>query len=430
MRKYSALWILAAIVCAAAVWLYAQRVVIPHQVADAAAHGWPRGNLSDIYPRWLGTRELLLRGRSPYSPEITLESQTGFYGRPLDPNQGPTYRYQQGFYYPVYVIFLFAPTIHLPFEIVRRGFLLGFAALTVISVPLWLRVVRWRVPMSAQAAIAIFTLGSLPVMQGLKIQQMTLLVAPLLAVAMALLAADRQFAAGIILALATIKPQLVWLLLFWLLIWTAGDWRRRLRWAGSFLLTMGILWAASEWYLPHWLFRFWSAVREYHDSTGEMSASAMLMGATWSRALELLAFVLMTIACWQQRRRAADSAEFAFTLCLVLAATVLLVPSYGPYNQTLLLPAFLIMIQRRRAIWKRSYADRVLLFLTLGLVAWPWLSGLALAALSFVLRPEAVGRGWAVPFWTALLIPVEVAAVMLVYAYQRIFTDSREAPSS
>jgi len=44
----------------------------------------PRGNLSDLYPRWLGARELLLHGRDPYSPEITREIQRGYYGRELD----------------------------------------------------------------------------------------------------------------------------------------------------------------------------------------------------------------------------------------------------------------------------------------------------------------------------------------------------------
>ncbi len=75
---------LAAVLCATGVWLYGNRVLIPHQVSDAAAHDRPRGNLSDLYPRWLGARELLLHGRDPYSAEVTREIQAGYYGRPLD----------------------------------------------------------------------------------------------------------------------------------------------------------------------------------------------------------------------------------------------------------------------------------------------------------------------------------------------------------
>ena len=70
--------ILGALICAAGIWLYAQRVMIPYQTIDAAAHDRPRGNLSDLYPRWVGTRELLLHGRDPYGPVVTAEIQAGY----------------------------------------------------------------------------------------------------------------------------------------------------------------------------------------------------------------------------------------------------------------------------------------------------------------------------------------------------------------
>ena len=74
-----------ALLLAASMWFYVQYVLVPYQRADAAAHGRPRGNLSDVYPRWLGARELLLHHRDPYSSDITREIQAGYYGRPLDP---------------------------------------------------------------------------------------------------------------------------------------------------------------------------------------------------------------------------------------------------------------------------------------------------------------------------------------------------------
>jgi len=410
------------ILCAAGMWIYANRVLIPQQIHYDAAHGRPRGNFSDLYPRWLGTRELLLHGRDPYSPEVTREAQTGFYGRPLDPDGPGNRNYQQGFYYPVYIAFLLAPTIHLPFEIVRKGFYWVLLALTVATVPLWLRVLRWSPPLLVQASLVVFTLATLPVMQGLKLQQMTLLVAALIALALALLASDHPIAAGMTLALATIKPQLVWLLLFWLTIWTLADWRRRYRWAASFLLSMAILCAASEQYLPHWIPRFWRALREYRNYTGEMSVMDMLMGAPWSRILELLAFALMIGACWRGRRQAANTNAFAATLSVVLATTVLLVPTYGPYNQVLLIPVLLLMLKDRRAIWQRSIANRALSVVAIGLIAWPWIGCIALAGLSFLLRPELIERAWSVPFWTVLQIPMAVAALMLVHDYQGTFT--------
>src|SRR5438067_3934220 len=129
-------------------WFYVQRVLVPYQQADAAAHGRPRGNLSDLYPRWLGARELLLHHRDPYSPEVTREIQTGYYGRPLQPtcSDDPTYepKDQQVFAYAVYVAFLLAPTVGLPISIAPSGFRWLLVICTLASVPLWLRVLRWR----------------------------------------------------------------------------------------------------------------------------------------------------------------------------------------------------------------------------------------------------------------------------------------------
>ncbi len=234
---------LAATLCAVGMWTYADRVLIPYQKSDAAAHDRPRGNLSDLYPRWLGARELLLHGRDPYSAEVTREIQVGFYGRPLDPSRPDDPRDEEGFAYPVYVVFCLAPTIGLPFAIVQKGFYCALLLLTGSTTLLWLRVLGRSAPLGIQMSLLALTMGSPAVMQGLKLRQMSLLVAGLIAIAIALLVSDYPVAAGILLALATIKPQLVVLLLCWLAIWTMADWRRRYRLAVSFLATMSILMA-------------------------------------------------------------------------------------------------------------------------------------------------------------------------------------------
>jgi hypothetical protein len=428
---YGPFWlVLAAALCAAGMWTYANRVLIPYQKSDAAAHGRPRGNLSDLYPRWLGAKELLLRGRDPYSAEVTSEIQAGYYGRPLDPSRPNDPSDAQGFAYPVYVVFFFAPTIGLPFAIVRQAFLWILILLTSASVPLWLRVLRWFPPPWTQVSLIALMLGSLAVMQGLKLQQMSLLVAGLMAIATTLLVIDYAVAAGGLLALATMKPQFVVLLVFWLAVWTMADWRRRYRWAVSFLATMTILMAASEWYLPHWIPRFWQAVREYQRYTGAFSVMDSLIGAPWSCLLELLTVATTVWVCWRERRQAANSAAFAFTLSLVLAATDLLVPTSSPNYQVLLIPALLVLTKERRTIWQRSLANRVLFTITAGLIFWPWISSTALAGLSFVLPRETVEQAWAIPFWTVLQIPMGVTALMLANYYQRTNTAPAEPGTS
>ncbi len=170
-----------ALLLAGTMWFYVQHVMIPHQISEAALRGVPRGNLSDLYPRWLGTRELLLHGRDPYSSELTREIQAGYYGRALDPTRPNDPRDQQGFAYPVYVVFLLAPTITLPFVTVQTGFRWLLIALTALSVPIWLLVLRRRPAVWTVASIVALVIGSFQCMQGVKLQQLSLLVSALIA---------------------------------------------------------------------------------------------------------------------------------------------------------------------------------------------------------------------------------------------------------
>jgi hypothetical protein len=434
MKKYAVagapLWaILAALLCAGGVWLFAQRVLIPYQMADAATHERPRGNLSDLYPRWIGAQELLLHGRDPYSIEVTREIQAGYYGRTLDRSRAHDPKDQQGFAYPVYVAFWLSPTLNLPFLFVQRGFLGLLIVLTAANALLWLRMLRMGNALSTRIVVVVLTLGSLPVMQGLKLQQISLLVAGLLTIAVWLLINDYQIVAGTVMALASVKPQLVLLPLVWLVIWTVGDLPRRYRWALSFAAVMAIQTAAAEWYLPHWIPRFWRAVREYKEYTGAISVAEVLTGPWVGRAIEISALAALIRLCWRERGRAANSEVFASTTAVVMALTVLLIPTDSVYNQILLIAAVLMLVRDWGVFWRQGRASRVLFGVAAILVAWPWISSAVLVALSFVVPRETVERAWAVPFWTVVSTPLGLAAVMLVHA-QKSFARSAEAGSS
>lgn len=424
--------IFVAALCASGVWIYATRVLIPAQRADAAAHDRPRGNLSDLYPRWLGARELLLHGRDPYSPEITREIQVGFYGRVLDPARPADPRDQEGFAYPPYVAFLLAPTVHLSFATVRSGFSWFLIACVVAAVPLWTRVLGWRLPWWAQASAVIFTIGALPIMQGLKLDQITLFVAFLIAAGIALLVSDRPISAGILLAVATIKPQLLWLLLLWLTLWTAADWRRRYRWLVSFSATMVVLFTASEFYLPHWIPRFLHAIHEYRNYAGATSLAEQLLPRPWNSLLQLLVAAATVQVCWKNRRADSRTRAFGNTVALVLAASVILtiVLSSALYNQVLLLPAVLLIVRDRHAICARNRISRLLVCLVAVLLVWPWPVSIVLAALSYLMPLAVLEPAWAVPFWTVLPLPLVVAALVLIRSYGGPFPAPAKAPSS
>jgi Glycosyltransferase family 87 len=427
--------LLAALLCCVGPWIWASRVLIPHQVADDAAHRRPRGNFSDLYPRWLGARELLLHGRDPYSPEVTREIQAGYYGRALDSDRPADPKDAQGFAYPVYVVFGLAPTVKLPFSAVRTTFFWVLVALTIAGTLLWMRILHWSAGPFVPLITIALTLGSLAVVQGLKLDQISLFVAGLIAFSVFLLTKGRSLTAGFFLAVATVKPQLVLLLLVWFAIWMLGDWRRRYPWCVSFLVTMAVLVAVSEWYLPHWLGLFWNAMRDYRQYADAVGVLEKLAGPWLGRALELVALAMTLTVCWRVRRAAGSSRSFAFTTALALASTVLLVPKSAIYNQILLLPAVLALAKLALAeqgsgIRQRSPRTRWLLAIAGALVAWPWIAGTAVALFSFISHQKAMEWGWSIPLWTALLLPVGVVAEMLLEGWRGTFVASSKPSAS
>lgn len=396
-------------------WLWVQRIAIPHQQIDSAERGIPRGNLSDLYPRWLGARELLLHRRDPYSLEITREIQQGYYGRVLDTSRPDDPKDQQAFAYPLYVVFVLAATVGLPFAVVQRIFLYLLVALTAASVLLWLRAVNWRLNLDAKLIWIVLVLGSFPAIQGFKLQQLTLLVAGLIALSMAALASGRFVWAGVALAIASIKPQLVILLVLWLCIWVAGNWRERRRFFWSMVLAAAALVLGAEILLPGWIQEFRAASAAYYNYTGGgRSVLDVLLSPTAGRAVSAFLVMGLLIALWRLRRAPESSPEFLYSLALVLATTLTVIPMFAPYNQLLLIPVLMLIVRAVRDLWTRSAISRGFTGITALTVFWPWIAAAGLVLASFFLPRTSVLKAWALPILTSLAIPITVLALVWV----------------
>ena len=409
--SFSKSGVLLALLLAGSMWFYVQQVLIAHQESYAAAHDIPRGNLSDLYPRWLGARELLLHRRNPYSSDITREIQIGYYGRALDPGRREDPEDQQGFAYPVYVVFLLAPTIGLPFWIVQIAARWLLIILTAASVPLWLRILRWRPSASLIAALIILVVGSFQSIQAIKLQQLSLLVNGLIVVAVLLLVEDRHFLAGVLLALATIKPQLVLLLAAWLLFWAASNWRARKNFVFGFIGTALALVAGGELVLPRWIGQFHEAIlayRRYNDGAG--STLDLLFQPAWGKVLTIAIILGLCIVGWRFRHTPHHEPAFSWMIALILAATVVIVPKAAPYNQVLLVGPALLIIQHLN-LWRRGPWLQASLLIAAAIVFWPWLAAFVIALAAPFVSAAELQRAWAAPIYTSLAIPLVIFAL-------------------
>jgi len=415
LHRISKLGLALSLLFAACMWFYLQHVLIAHQRTDAVLHGTPRGNLSDLYPRWLGARELLLHHRNPYRPELTREIQIGYYGRALDPTRSEDPTDQQGFAYPVYVVFFLAPTVDLSFPVVQFGFRWFLIFLTVASVLLWLYSLRCRPTIATMTALVVLTLGSFPVLQAIKLEQLSLLVGGLAAGCAALLAGGSFFLAGVLLALATIKPQLLLLTAAWLLLWAMSGWSRRRNFVCGFVATLAILCGAAEYVLPGWFGRFRAAIAAYRQYTGGAeSVLDVLLTPGWGRALAAVALLGLALVGWRFRQVSVDSLAFRWMLALTFAVTVMVVPKSAPYNQVLLLPGILLIGHNWKLLWTRNRLTRMATLIAGFLISWPWLAALSLTVASVFLPNESVQKAWALPLYTSLAIPIAVVVLLSV----------------
>ena len=349
------------------------------------------GTWSDLYPRWWGARELLWHHRNPYSAEVTAEIQRGFYGRPLnrssDPSNPDRERDPEEFVYPVYIVFLLAPFLAFPFHAVGIAFTAILLFLTPACLWFWMKALNLRLRPWAIVLALIALMSSYPVVDGLHLQQLTLLVVALMAGAMAALASGRHALAGVLLAFAMIKPQLAILMVALVLIWTLGNWRSRKWLAIAFAGVMTALLVGAEIVLPGW-FWLW---RQAADSYVYHHKEALVVAVFDLRTAEIFgaaALGALLILFWQARKELPGSGPFNFALVAALMLTVMCLPNAGSsyYNEVLLFPVVLWMFTSGLRAAREGAFARVIWLLATCVLAGEWIAALPVSLSVLVLH--------------------------------------------
>lgn len=367
--KQIPIWFLLSLCVSATAWLYAHRILGPWTEAkDLQADGL-KAQIGDLYPRWVGTRELLIHGRNPYSPDVSHEIlgrvviQDETSGRVID---------EQRFVYPIYVVFLMAPTIYMDFATVQfwAPFVLGaFAVVTVLSS---VGTLDWHVPWTTGAALILFTLSSPQIVQGMRHQQLALVVVCLLTSSAWFVHKGHFGAAGILLAFSTIKPQMALLPLVWFILWAGGEWRIRWRLLVGFGATLMLLIGAGELLVAGWLWDFFAAMAAYRRYFPTSSLLRLLLGDRIGIAVSCIIVIWLLVFGWKNRKTNCDSWEFAWVFAAFLMGTVLAFPLFTPFNQALLILPAIMLVREWAAI------PRLGQIVFIAFMSWPWVISIAI----------------------------------------------------
>lgn len=310
---------------------------------------------NDFLSRWAGARALFVRGENPYSDEVTREIQMQMYGRPAGPDED-----QVAFAYPLYSAFVVAPLVGLPYaqaQALWMAFLMVGVVAAVILLARDYGLGGGLRPELNPLALGLLVVGALcfyPAVRGVFLGQFTLFVFLCLVLALAAIRAGRDVEAGVLLALATVKPQPALFLVPVLILWAARHRRWRIVQAAAFALALLV--GIALLLVPTWLADFVDGVRKYaiYEPVGPpvQTLAEWLIPATWSTPVYLaLSAALAVRMGWRVfKMLGSDWDEFQPTLGLVALVTVSIAGRVGTPDQMLVLITWFLWLGR----WLRN----------------------------------------------------------------------------
>ena len=308
---------------------------------------------SDLYAPWYGSR-VLLQHQSPYSSDVTRQIQMLYYGRPLLRGD------EQRFAYPAYASLLLLPVLIFPFQAAQFLMVvllvLSICVLARLSISM-VRAATSRDPPLSNSVIMILTLISPPVLCGLLLQQVALLSELLIIAALWMITRRKYSGAGFLLALATSKPQLAVVPVIWLMVWSLGKWRERWTFVLSFVVSSFFLVAYAAFFAgPTWVVEWLRALVSYRSyAHGAVSILELISGTRVGPFVSALAILCLLAYMIVRREERPDSADFLAVSFLLLALSLLVVPTLlSLFNYVLLIPGILLLSTTRHRSWKMT----------------------------------------------------------------------------
>ena len=301
----------------------------------------PGGN--DFIPRWLGTRLFLIEGQSPYSQQTTLQIQEYIFGRPAQANED-----QSLFVYPFYSIFLFAPfSVIKDFALARALWMVFLELSLLIVVIISLNLIQWRLSPLMLGWIFLFSIlwyhSVRPIING----NPSVFVALFIVLAFLTIRVEQDALAGFFLAFATLKPQMLVLLIPFVLIWAFSH--RRWTLINSTLASLVILVVVGYFLDSKWIMENLQQIFAYPDYTLPGSPGAIF--AEWLPGVGnqmgwVLTVFMAGILLWEWRAAwKQDFQWFLWTACLTLTVTNLIGVRTATANYIALLPAVLLVFK-------------------------------------------------------------------------------------
>ncbi len=331
----------------------------------------PGGN--DFLPRWLGTRLWVTQGVSPYDPSVSQQAQQIIYGRPADPVSGEDLAL---FAYPLPITIFVLPFSVLPFVLARALWMTLLEVCLLGLMLLSIRLTRWRPGPLALGGLMLFSIGWYHAFRAVVLGQFAVIEAVLIAGALLAIQRESDAAAGMLLSLSLLKPQISVLLVPFVLVWAWS--RRRTGLIGWTVGSSVVLFGGFMLLMPNWPLLWLREVVTYPAYTSAVSASPLsLLAGIFPAASGWLTAILSALAgfylLWEWVLAGGKhDTWFQWTASMTLVVTQLVVFRTASTNYLVFMPGILLISGVCLQRWKlagRLVVGAIMLFLAVG----PWL---------------------------------------------------------
>lgn len=308
----------------------------------------PGGN--DFLVHYEGTRSFLKEGLSPYSDAVALKIQNIAYGRPVQPGE-----HELRVAYPLYSMVLFAPFALVDdFNLARALWMSVLEISLILSGILSMRLMGWKPKFGVLIGFLIFIMlwyhGLRPLINGNAVIVVVLLITGGL---LALKSGEEELA-GVLFAFSTIKPQLVVLLLAYIVYWAMN----RKKWKVIIWMvgTVAILSGAAALLIPDWLIQNLREVIRYplYNPPGTIQAGLKVWfptaGGRIGTGVTVVLGILLLFEWWLGRK--AEGQTFFWVVSLTLVASQWIGIQTDPGNFIILLPALVLVF----SLWENRMA--------------------------------------------------------------------------
>lgn len=308
---------------------------------------------NDFYARWRPTRAWLFEGLGPYSKEATLATQIGMYGRPALPEEDKAL-----FSYPFYsILFFFFPALISDYAWASAIWLavLQFAILGLLL--LSFRWANWRPPPWLFGLTLVFGLFWYHTARTLILGQFAALNALLIVGVMVALRGGRAALAGCLLALATSKPQMTFLLAPALLVWAFLTHRWKL--ILGFGVMLALLLGGSLALRPLWMIEWQQQLGVYVDNSinrppVSFIAEWLWPDGSWPLVQTFLSGLLILYWLWEGwRALKLDVVHWEWVLALTLVTTCLIAPRTATTDYVMMTPILFLLFGALKTRWGR-----------------------------------------------------------------------------